>query len=114
MKIAATRKSVGTIQKESLTSSRALTSANRRCAGRIARVRTASVLVRDQGVQISSREALAAPEERQLDDEARADDLAAELLHELGDRLDGAARGEHVVVDDDFRARWDQIGVQLK
>ena len=42
------------------------------------------------------------------------DDLAAELLDEPADRLDRAARREHVVVDHDARAVRDQVRVQLE
>ena len=70
--------------------------------------------VRDQRVQVDALQALAAAEERQLEDEARADDLAAELLYETANRLDRAARREHVVVDDDPGAGCDQVGVQLE
>ena len=43
-----------------------------------------------------------------------ADDLAAELLDEVADRLDGAARREHVVVDEHALALAERVGVQLE
>src|SRR5258708_8912270 len=69
--------------------------------------------VSNERVHVGAVEALAAVEERQLDDEARADDHSAELLDELLDPLDGAAGREHVVVDDHLRAVRDQVRVQL-
>src|SRR5919198_4171349 len=70
--------------------------------------------VGDERVQVHPVQALAAAQERQLDDEARADHLAAELLDELRDRLDRAARREHVAVDHHPRALRDQVRVQLE
>src|SRR6266850_8052592 len=70
--------------------------------------------VGDERVHVGALEALAAFEKRQLDDEARPDDLRAELLDELLDPFDSAARREHVVVDHDPRSLRDQIGVQLE
>jgi hypothetical protein len=65
-------------------------------------------------MQVVLGEPLAAAQERQLDDEATAHDLPAELLHEVRDRLHGAAGRQHVVVDQDARAFSDQVGVQLE
>src|SRR5262245_36415323 len=74
-----------------------------------------SRLVLDQGVQVVLGEAIAAFQEGQLDDEAAADHLPAESLDELlADRLDGAARREHVVVDQNPSAGRDHVRVQLE
>src|SRR5579871_4244827 len=70
--------------------------------------------VGDQCVQVAAGAALAPAQERQLDDEARADDDAAELLDEPPDRLDRSAGREDVVVDDDPGALRDQLRVQLE
>src|SRR5207245_4025781 len=69
----------------------------------------------DQGVEVVLREPVAAVQERQLDDEAAADDNPAETLHQLpGDRLDRSACGEHVVMDEHARALRDHLGMQLE
>src|SRR3954454_22226810 len=77
-------------------------------------LRSLCASVRDQRVHVTPREPLAAAEERQLDDEAGADDDAAESLHEAADRLDSAAGGEHVVVDHHACAGRDQVGMHLE
>src|SRR5919108_2528598 len=53
-------------------------------------------------------------QERQLENEGRADDFAAELLDELADRLDGPARGEHVVVYEHPCPRTDRVRMHLE
>src|SRR5919197_564197 len=68
----------------------------------------------DERVQLVLRESLAAAEERELDDEAATDDLAAEPLDELRDRLDRSARCEHVVVNEHACAATDHLSVQLE
>src|SRR5581483_5657871 len=70
--------------------------------------------VGDQRVQVELGEPVAAAEEAELDDEAGADDVAPELLHEPADRLDRAPGREHVVVDHDPGAGPDQVRVQLE
>src|SRR5207245_2908846 len=50
----------------------------------------------------------------ELDHEVDTGDGAAELLDEPGDRLHGATRCEHVVVDDDPRAAGDGVGGDLE
>src|SRR5688500_1628369 len=76
------------------------------------RSRERSVL--DQRVDVVALELLAAVEERQVDDEGAADDLAAELLDQPSDRVDGAAGREHVVVDQDAHALPEGRRVQLE
>src|SRR5437588_7773062 len=71
-------------------------------------------LIVDERVLIHAGKPFSAAEERQLDDEAGADDHAAELLDEALDRLDRPARREHVVVDHDPRALRDQLRMQLE
>ena len=53
-------------------------------------------------------------EERQLDHEERADDLATEAFDELDLRLRRSARREHVVQDDHPCALLERIGVDLE
>src|SRR4051794_36301628 len=71
-------------------------------------------LIGDQRVEIEPVELLAPTEERELDDEARTDHDAAELLDEPADRFDGAAGREDVVVDHDTRALRNQLRVELE
>ena len=52
-----------------------------------ARALASRLLVLDERVEVVAGELLAAVEERQLDDEVDADDVAAELLDEPRDRL---------------------------
>src|SRR5207302_8297625 len=68
----------------------------------------------EQRVEVVLRQALAALEEVELDDERTAADLAAELLDEPRDRLHGAAGGEDVVVDHDPRPGLNRLRVQLE
>src|SRR5262249_43454772 len=68
----------------------------------------------DEREELRAVEPLASAEERQLDDEAGADDDAAQLLDELADRLDRPAGREHVVVDDDASSLRNQLRVQLE
>src|SRR3954447_9363674 len=65
-------------------------------------------------MQVEPVELLPPTEEGQLDDEARADDHPAELFDEAADRVDRAARREHVVVDHDARAARDPLRMQLE
>ena len=58
--------------------------------------------VLDQREQIGACEPLTAAEERQLDDEAGSEHLAADLLDQILDRLDRPTRREHVVMDHDL------------
>ncbi len=59
-----------------------------------------SALVLDQRMNVVALETLPAVQEREVDDEGNANDLPAELLDQPSDRLDRAAGGEHVVVDE--------------
>src|SRR5436305_11558338 len=71
-------------------------------------------LIVDERVLIHAGKPFTAAEERQLDDEAGADDHAAELFDEALDRLDRPTCREHVVVDHDPGAVRDQLRVQLE
>src|SRR5262249_53218406 len=65
-------------------------------------------------MQIEPGEAFAPAEERQLDDEAGADDGGAEPFDESADRLNRAAGRKHVVVDDDARPLRTQVRMELE
>src|SRR6266540_5771968 len=66
-------------------------------------------------MQVVLRKPLATLQERQLDDEAAADDLPAEHLHKLlADRLDRSAGGKDVVVDQDACAPRDHVRMELE
>src|SRR5580765_6361461 len=65
-------------------------------------------------MQVVACEALAPAEEAQLDQELDADDLPAELLDEVEDRLHRAARGEHVVMDEDACPAREGVRVHLE
>src|SRR5262245_9375204 len=80
------------------------------------RRRTASrrASVRDQRVDVGAPELLAPVQERQLDDEQRADDLTAEALDELDLRLRRSPCGEHVVEHDHPGALRERISVDLQ
>src|SRR4051812_6289620 len=75
-------------------------------------------LRRDSVVQepehVVVRDLLAAVQEVELDDELEADDLAAELLDELGHRLRRAAGRQHIVVDQHTRAVLERVGLELE
>src|SRR5712691_12983231 len=60
------------------------------------------------------REALAALQEGELDHERDPDDLAAELLDEVGHRAHRAPGGEDVVVDEDAGAARERVGMELE
>src|SRR5215471_17879143 len=77
-------------------------------------LRPSRPLVRDQRVDVVPLEPFPAAEEGELDDEARSCYFPAEPLHKPADGLDGAAGGEHVVVDHDARAGRDQVGMYLE
>src|SRR5262249_53124210 len=70
--------------------------------------------VGDEREQVVLAEPLSAAQERQLDDEADAAHLASEALDEPADRLDGAAGGEDVVVDQDAGSVRDQLRMELE
>src|SRR5207244_851710 len=65
-------------------------------------------------VELVLGESFAAVQEVELDDEGTAADLAAELLDETRDRLDGAAGREHVVVDQHPRPGRDRLRMELQ
>src|SRR3954453_3542462 len=71
-------------------------------------------LVVNQRVDVVPSEGLPPAEEVELDQEADAHHLAAELLDEAHLRGGCAARGEQVVVDEHARPRTDRILVQLE
>src|SRR6266542_6466697 len=66
-------------------------------------------------MQVVLRKPLATLQERQLDDEAAADDLPAEHLHKLlADRLDRPPGAKDVVVDQDACAPRDHVRMELE
>ena len=65
-------------------------------------------------MHVVAAEPLAAAQERQLDQERAADDLAAELLDQLAQRARRAAGRQQVVVDEHARAACERVGVQLE
>src|SRR2546426_22673 len=71
-------------------------------------------LILNQREDVVPGQLVATVQELQLDDECATDDLAAELLDETRDRLDGAARREHVVVDEHAGAVRDRVRVKLE
>src|SRR3954449_11013754 len=70
--------------------------------------------VLEQRVDLAPGELLAPGEERQLDQEAAADDLAAEHLDELAKGARRSARCEQIVVDEHPRAAGQRVAVQLE
>src|SRR5262245_50715285 len=72
----------------------------------------ASVL--DDAGDAATFEAVAPLEEVELDEERQADDLALQPLDELDRALDGAARREEVVDDEDLLPGRDGVAVDLE
>ena len=71
-------------------------------------------LVHQQRVHVTPGEPLTPVEERELDQEAAADDIAAELLDEVAQRRGRAAGREQVVVHEHPPPGGDGVGVQLE
>src|SRR6185312_15242905 len=82
----------------------------RRKTSDLVRISTCSVL--DQRADVVAVELLAPVQELELDHEREADDLSAELLHEVDLRLRRPPGGEKIVVDEDARSVLDRIRVQ--
>src|ERR1700722_18801002 len=74
----------------------------------------ALLVVVEQAEDVVLLEFLAAFEEVELDSEAEAGDLSAQLADELDGGLHGASGGEEVVDDDDALAGLDGVEMDLE